>query len=110
MVLSQFASVGACDGGRFFSYKREDRHRVQLFCLELQKLGFEVAWDQEILTGEAWENWVLAQLIASKVVLVFWLRNSVQSDYVKKEARLAYDAKKLLPVYIDRLSAIERPD
>ena len=39
-----------------FSYKREDRHRVQLFCLELQKLGFEVAWDQEILTGDPWEN------------------------------------------------------
>ena len=46
--------------------------------------------------------------MASRVVLVFWSRDSVQSEYVKKEARLAYNAKKLLPVYIDRLTAIEK--
>ena len=92
----------------FFSYKREDRHRVQLFCLELQKMGFEVAWDQKILTGEAWENWIFEQLMACKVVLVFWSRDSIQSEYVRNEARLAYKAKKLLPVFIDRLSAIEK--
>jgi TPR repeat protein len=92
----------------FFSYKREDRHRVKLFWHELQKLGFEVAWDQEILTGEAWERWILDQLVASKVVLVFWSHESILSQFVKKEARLAYDAKKLLPVYIDRLTVIEK--
>ena len=95
-------------GDVFFSYKREDKHRVQLFFLELQKAGFKVAWDQKILTGEAWENWIFDQLIAAKAVVVFWSHDSINSEYVRKEARLAHDGKKLIPVFIDRLSPIEK--
>jgi TIR domain len=92
----------------FFSYDREDKHRVQLFCVELQKMGFKVAWDQKILGGQEWEDWIFQQLMAAKAVIVFWSHDSIQSDYVRQEAKLAHKAKKLIPVYIDRLSALEK--
>jgi len=64
----------------FLAYRREDQERVRRFHDALNDLGFDVAWDQKILTGDACEEWILEQLIGSRVVIVCWSSGSIKSD------------------------------
>lgn len=40
----------------FVSYSKEDRARVQVLVEALEKEGWKVFWDQEILPGEDWAS------------------------------------------------------
>jgi uncharacterized membrane protein YhaH (DUF805 family) len=85
----------------FISYAREDHIQAESISAELQRLGFEVFWDKEIPPGQTWADYIETKLRACTVMLVLWSATSTASQWVREEARIARDAKKLIPVMLD---------
>jgi hypothetical protein len=92
----------------FLSYSSKDRDRVQVIRDALGERGFDVFWDQMLPAGIDWDTWIRQHLAKSKCALVVWSKNSVGSDNVRHEAKIAKD-QGLLPVSIDDLAAEEFP-
>jgi hypothetical protein len=85
----------------FFSYTRADQARVKPLIQALKTRGWTVWWDSNVHTGDRWNDIIEAELIGARCVIVAWSELSVKSKWVKREARAADKADKLLPVLLD---------
>jgi hypothetical protein len=85
----------------FISYTRDDANIAALFAKTLSAEGYDVWWDQRIPTGMTWREYIPEKIASAKSVVVLWSSKSSGSDWVKEEAGLARDDKKLLPVLVD---------
>jgi hypothetical protein len=90
----------------FVSYSKEDVARVQILVAAMEKEGWKVFWDQEILPGEDWESYIGIHLDAATVVIAVWSTLSVKSRYVRSEINRANKRNVVVPVLID---AVEPP-
>lgn len=85
----------------FISYAREDSARASAIASALEADGFSVFWDSEIPAGQTWADFIETKLRNSAAVLVLWSAHSIQSQWVREEARMGRDAGKLIPVQLD---------
>ena len=90
----------------FLSYNRDDADRARLFAEGFAAQGFEVWWDADLRSGEAYDEVTEAALRKAKAVVVLWSKRSVASRWVRAEATLADRNKTLLPCMIE---PCERP-
>jgi adenylate cyclase len=82
----------------FVSYARKDKKRVAPLVAALESQGWSVWWDPEITPGQEFDSQIAAALDAAKAVVVVWTPNSVDSRWVRGEAREAADRRVLVPV------------
>ena len=82
----------------FVSYSRADKARVAPLVAALEAQGWSVWWDPEITPGDEFDALIGAELEAARAVVVVWTRSSVESRWVKGEARDAADRGVLVPV------------
>src|SRR3984957_15607741 len=82
----------------FVSYSRSDKHRVAPLVAAFEAQGWSVWWDPEITPGDEFDALIGAELEAARAVVVVWTRASVDSRWVKGEARDAADREILVPV------------
>lgn len=85
----------------FVSYARADQSRVAPLVAALKALGWSVWWDPSITPGVEFDNMIAAELDAASTVVVVWTQHSVESRWVKGEARDAADRGVLVPVRLD---------
>ena len=85
----------------FISYARADQPVSAALCALLESEGWDVWFDQELRAGERWEASLLEVLDDTKVVVVLWSANALKSPWVAREAKVALEAGKLVPVVID---------
>jgi uncharacterized membrane protein YhaH (DUF805 family) len=85
----------------FISYAREDRAKADQIARGLQSMGLEVFWDTEIPPGHTWADYIEAKLAQCKAVIVLWSQHSVSSQWVREEARMGRELKRLIPVLLD---------
>src|SRR4051794_53716 len=85
----------------FLSYKREDSAKAQALVEALRHRGLEVWWDRDIPPQAAWEATIEKALHDAKTVIVCWSPSSVDSEYVRSEARWARDQGRLLQVFLE---------
>jgi adenylate cyclase len=85
----------------FVSYSRSDRARVAPLVAALEGQGWSVWWDPEITPGDEFDALIGAELEAARAVIVVWTPASVDSRWVKGEARDAADRGVLVPVRFD---------
>ncbi len=85
----------------FISYKQEEHNQARKLANALEKRGWSIWWDPKLRAGERFDDVIETALKEAKCVIVMWSRHSVESDYVKNEASLALDLKKLVPVAIE---------
>ncbi len=64
----------------------------------LEAQGWSVWWDPEITPGDEFDALIGAELEAARAVVVVWTRSSVDSRWVKGEARDAADRGVLVPI------------
>src|ERR1700733_12596866 len=88
------------------SYARADKARVAPLVAALQAQGWSVWWDPAISPGQEFDLRIAEELENSSAVMVVWTANSVQSRWVRGEARDGADRGILLPV---RLGAVPLP-
>jgi hypothetical protein len=73
----------------FISYKREDAATAGKVRHALMALGFSVWWDEELQTGQKWDEKIDRALREAAAVVVLWSEAAVHSDWVKHEASVA---------------------
>jgi TIR domain len=84
----------------FMSYSRDDRVKAQTLAQLLESCGWSVWWDRDLDAGEHWQPAVLDNVAAAKCVLVIWSRDSVNKDWVKREAQVGLERNTLVPVFM----------
>jgi hypothetical protein len=93
----------------FISYASLDRPAARRLAEALETCGWSVWWDHHSLRGGQHFEHVIEEAISSAtVVIVIWSQNSIGSNWVRAEAALALDEKKLVPLRIDRAALPSR--
>jgi hypothetical protein len=85
----------------FLSYAHEDDARVRPIKLALDDRGHHVFWDHDISVGENWRTTLSRRMQGAQCVLVAWSRASVESEYVRLEARLARERGCFVPLLLE---------
>lgn len=85
----------------FLSYASLDRNRVMPLVNELENQGWSVWWDLHIPGGKTYDEYIEENLKLSKIIVVVWSRNSIQSRWVRSEATEGLKSESLVPVKID---------
>ncbi|HNP35668.1 MAG TPA: TIR domain-containing protein [Woeseiaceae bacterium] len=90
----------------FVSYARDDKTRVAPLVAALEARGWPVWWDREIAPGQEFDRMIEAELARARVALVVWTSTSVESRWVRGEARDGADRDIQVPV---RIGAVTLP-
>ena len=85
----------------FVSYARSDKARVAPLVAAIEAQGWSVWWDPEISPGQEFDRQITAALRNAAAVVVVWTPTSVESRWVRGEARDAADRGVLVPVRFD---------
>ncbi len=92
----------------FVSYARSDKARVAPLVGAIEAQGWSVWWDPEIAPGQEFDRQIAAELKLASAVLVVWTPNSVESRWVRGEAREAAERGILVPVRFERRQPADR--
>jgi len=84
----------------FISYARNDMEIVAHAIDSLRNSGADVTWDQDFIGGMDFEQAICGAIDAARSVIVVWSPVSVQSPFVRDEARRALRANKLITTHI----------
>ena len=85
----------------FISYSDKDREWAERLAAALEKCGWSVWWDRRLLAGQSFDQTIERELGAAKAAVVLWSQNSIQSRWVRNEARTADARDVLTPARID---------
>jgi TolB-like protein len=88
----------------FISYASEDRDRIHPLVDALQRHGWTVWWDREIVPGADFARRIEAAIAAARCVVVVWTEASVDSTWVQSEALEGLERRILVPVRLDPVS------
>jgi hypothetical protein len=85
----------------FISYKTEEVEYADQLRSVLERIGYNVWWDQEIQTGHAWHEAIDRQLKTAACVIVLWSRRAINSKWIALEAAHALARDVYVPVRIE---------
>jgi len=84
----------------FISYSRSDRDRCKAICDILEGLKVSVWFDAGIGAGSSFDREIEREIDAAKALLVLWSEDSVESDWVRNEARTGKERSGLIAVQL----------
>ena len=85
----------------FVSYSRGDQKRAMPVIAGLEKAGFRVWWDGLLEGGDTFLPTTEAALEGADAVVVIWSKTSVASHWVRDEATVGRDRRRLVPLSLD---------
>lgn len=106
---SSSAAAGADLKTIFISYARNDIDIVAHVIDRLRNSGGHVTWDQDFIGGMDFEQAICDAIDAARSVIVVWSPVSVQSPFVRDEARRALRANKLITTHVAGFDAAAVP-
>ena len=92
----------------FISYARKDEEIARNVAETLRSEGFEVWFDSSIYAGAQWESLLMSTLSSAKAIVVLWSERSVKRPWVLKEAKMAMNTRRLVPIKIDNCALPQR--
>jgi len=87
----------------FISYSRKDYEFAALLADRLKGEGFSIVWDQDILPGVAWDDFLSQSISAAGCVISLVSANSAESSTVADEIATALSRRVLIPVLIEKV-------
>ncbi|MEW4466208.1 TIR domain-containing protein [Parasphingorhabdus sp. JC815] len=84
----------------FISYSRNDRDRCTAIRNILEELKVSVWFDAGIGAGSSFDREIEREIEAAKALLVLWSEESVESDWVRNEARTGKERSGLIAVQL----------
>lgn len=85
----------------FISYSRADREAARPIIAVLEEAGFDVWWDGLLEAGTVFTQTTEAALESAVAVVVLWSATSINSHWVRDEAQIGRDKRRLVPLSID---------
>lgn len=94
--------INTVDRTIFVSYAHEDLERIKPVVSYLAETGLSIWWDQQISPGSNFRYVIQEALESAACAIVFWTKNSINSDFVWSEVQKAKDKGALVPVKLDK--------
>jgi hypothetical protein len=85
----------------FISYSRDNKARVALIADAVTRAGYQVWWDAELPPHRSYGDVITEKITTAKAAIVVWSHSSAQSEWVRAEADVARNQKKLIQTAID---------
>ena len=85
----------------FLSYASADRAIAERLARAIAQSGLSVWWDRHIKGGAEFARDIEQQLESAKHVLVLWSKEAINSRWVRDEASVAADTRRLVAATID---------
>ena len=85
----------------FISYSRSNRETVCRLAEAIGRLGYAVWWDEELPAHLSYGEVITEKIAEAKATLVIWSKESAASEWVRAEADMARNQKKLIQTAID---------
>jgi adenylate cyclase len=86
----------------FISYARTDKARVAPLVAAIESRGWSVWWDPEIAPGQEFDRQIARELETAAAIVVVWTPTSVESRWVRGEAREGAERGILVPVRFEK--------
>lgn len=88
----------------FISYSRNNRDRVRALAESVKALGYIVWWDDELPPHKSYGDVITEKIAHAKATIVCWSADAAQSEWVRAEADLARNQKKLIQASYDEVT------
>jgi hypothetical protein len=85
----------------FISYSRENQAPVRALAEAVKREGYCVWWDDELPPHRSYGDVITEQIGAAKAAIVVWSRGAAASEWVRAEADVARNQKKLIQTSLD---------
>lgn len=85
----------------FISYSRTNQAQVAQLADALAKAGYSVWWDAELPPHRSYGDVITEQIAEAKAAIVVWSESASASEWVRAEADLARNRKKLIQASLD---------
>jgi hypothetical protein len=85
----------------FISYSRDNKARVAQIAQAVAAAGYAVWWDAELPPHRSYGDVITEKIGSAKAAIVVWSHQSAQSEWVRAEADVARNQKKLVQTAID---------
>lgn len=87
----------------FISYSRNNRDRVRALADAVKALGYIVWWDDELPPHKSYGDVITEKITNARATIVCWSAEAAQSEWVRAEADLARNQKKLIQTSYDEV-------
>ncbi len=85
----------------FISYSRDDKDKVAVLARMIASEGYEVWWDADLPPHMSYGDVITAKIGAAKAAVVVWSDTAAKSEWVRAEADVARNQKKLIQTALD---------
>lgn len=85
----------------FISYAREDQEVASRLADAVRGLDYSVWWDQDLPPHLSYGDVITREIAGAAATIVIWSRAAAASEWVRAEADLARNARKLVQTAID---------
>jgi hypothetical protein len=80
----------------FISYSRHDQEAVARLAQKVEAAGYDVWWDAELPPHKSYGDVITEKIGAAKAAIVVWSETASASEWVRAEADVARNQKKLI--------------
>lgn len=80
----------------FISYSRTNKDKVGQIAKAIEQAGYEVWWDAELPPHQSYGDVITAKIQMAKAAVVVWSAEAAASEWVRAEADVARNQKKLV--------------
>ncbi|WP_298303988.1 toll/interleukin-1 receptor domain-containing protein [uncultured Erythrobacter sp.] len=80
----------------FISYSRHDQEAVARLAKKVEAEGYDVWWDAELPPHKSYGDVITEKIGAAKAAIVVWSETAAASEWVRAEADVARNQKKLI--------------
>jgi len=85
----------------FISYSRANQDVVRRLAEAVKRVGYTVWWDDELPPHRSYSEVITEKIAVAKAAIVVWSGGSIGSEWVRAEADLARNQKKLIQTALD---------
>ncbi len=85
----------------FISYSRDDAEKVGVLARMIANEGYQVWWDADLPPHVSYGDVITAKISEAKAAVVVWSHTAAQSEWVRAEADVARNQKKLIQTALD---------
>jgi len=85
----------------FISYSRDDLENVTRIAEAIQRAGYDLWWDADLPPHRSYGDVIQEKIGGAKAVVVVWSEDATKSEWVRAEADMARNQRKLIQTSID---------
>lgn len=88
----------------FISYSRSDKAMVAVLARAVEAAGYQVWWDAELPPHQSYGDVITDKIANARAAIVVWSPTAVKSEWVRAEADMARNQRKLIQTALDNVT------